>query len=130
MRYTDKFQQAAFRKDRKAQIQKNGWALLSSGSINLKTGDSTHFNVLDNGKATLVLLRNHNGNFYVASSAGGAEWLEKNTPINTDKLIISYLTQKQLELRLVIGYYPATDIGLKQIYSVVGKTSVPFSVFK
>lgn len=123
-------ERASYQRARKRQIEKISWSLLAAGNLNTKTGKSTHFSVLDNPTGTLVLMRNHAGKFFVASSAGGKEWLEKETPVNTDKLITSYLTGRQMELRLVIGYYPSTEIGLKQINSATGQTSISFSVFK
>ena len=108
-----------------------GIALLPAGTLNLKTGKSTYFNILDDnqGKSCIMLLA-EGPKYIAASSSGTSDWLEKEYPIDSHVDSFHDQTQRQNQDRRVVGYYPGTSEGLADIMKKIGKTSVSFSVFK
>ena len=116
-----------------ASSRRNSWALLPAGSLNLKTGKSTHFDVVENNSGevgTLILVKIDFAGYKVLSSAGG-----NGKPWNNYAIGARPMSHHDQTLRFnmpytIVGYYPATKAGMKLIYDVVDKTSVSFSVFK
>lgn len=116
-----------------------GWALLPAGKVNLKTGNSTYFNIFDNVKdssGTLVLLGktvydlNPSTKYRVAMSAGGSEYFEKSHPVGSTAMSFHDQTGRAFEPEKVIGYFPVTREGVDNLITKIGKNSVGFCVFK
>lgn len=107
-----------------------GWAILPAGTINLTTGDSTYFNIIENNlpDVGMFYLVKRENTFYVFSSSGELD--ERHTSkVGTVQMCHHDQNGREYDVQ-ILGAYPSTAEGLAEAKAVAGKNIVKFSVFK
>lgn len=106
-----------------------GWAVLPAGKINLSTGETDYFNVLEDSRDTLVLCKKNGSSYLVISGSGDKSSYEKNCKVGDIQKAYHDQNLRMFDLE-VVGYYDSDAAGIGEIKNKTGKNSVPFAVFK
>lgn len=108
-----------------------GWAILPAGRLNLSTGKTKYFNVLEDRSALIVIqFKRMPGSdipdkYMVIAGAGSPDGYEK-----TQTRGYHDQTGREFPPFDVIGRLSSSESSLKKIKDRVSKTSVSFAVFK
>jgi hypothetical protein len=107
-----------------------GWSILPAGTINLTTGDSTHFNLIENNLPDIgsFYLVKRESIFHVYSTSGEIS-NKAGSLIGTVQLCHHDQNLREYDVE-VIGVYPSTLEGLTKAKKLIGKNTAKFSVFK
>lgn len=112
---------------------RNSWALLPSGKVNLKTAESTYFNVIENNDSSIgsiVLIKRNGTKFVACSSAGGYDYLSQKHPVGSHVNTHHDQTGRPNHNDIIVGYFTSDKKGFEELLKTVGKTLISFSVFK